>query len=78
MKTYCLIIILTFTKLSYFYRGFCKSDRFQWHTQSLSDADIPVWGPKLGSQIKGELMQNNNHLIISSTQMRLHVLRHFI
>ena len=43
----------------------------------VSDAGIPVWAPKLGDQIKGELMQNNiSHLIISSTQMRLNVLRH--
>ena len=34
-------------------------------------------GAKLGAQIKEELMQRNIiNLIISSTQMRLHVLRH--
>ena len=51
---------------------------YQWHTQSISDAGISVWAPKLGAQIKGELMQNNSYLIISSTQMRLHVLIHLI
>ena len=36
-----------------------------------------IWAPKLGAQIKGELMQNNiSHLTISSTQMHLHILRH--
>ena len=36
----------------------------------------PVWVPKQVAQIKGELMQNNiSHLITSSTQMPLHVLR---
>ena len=42
---------------------------------------LPVhwWSPKLGAQIKGELMQNNiSHLIISSTQICQHVLRHLI
>ena len=29
---------------------------FQWWIQSLSEADIPVWAPKLGAQIKIELM----------------------
>ena len=49
----------------------------QWCIQGLSDAGIPVWVPKLGAQIKEELMQRNIiNLIISSTQMRLHVLRH--
>ena len=49
----------------------------QWRIQRLSDTGIPVWAPKLGAQIKGELMQNNiSHLIISSSQMRQHVLRH--
>ena len=44
-----------------------------------SDAGIQVWVLKLGAQIKGELMQNNiSHLIISSTQLRLHVLGHLI
>ena len=48
----------------------------QRRIQSLSDADIRVWTPKLGAQLKGELMQNNiNHLVISSTRMRLPVLR---
>ena len=28
----------------------------QWHIQSFSDADIPVWASKFGAQIKGELM----------------------
>lgn len=51
----------------------------QRHTQNLYDAGIPVWPPKLGAQIKGELMQNNiTHLIVSSMQMRQHVLRHLI
>ena len=49
----------------------------QWRIQSLLDTVIPVCTPKLGAQIKGELMQSNiSHLIISSTQMRLHFLKH--
>ena len=45
--------------------------------QWLSDAGTPNRAPKLDAQIKEELMQNNiSHLIISSTQMRLHVLGH--
>ena len=48
----------------------------QWQIQRLSDVGIPVWAPKLGAQIKGERMQNNNSHLISSTQMRLHVLRY--
>ena len=40
----------------------------QWRIQRLSDTGILVWAPKLGAQIKGELIQNKiNHLIISST-----------
>ena len=42
----------------------------QWRIQSLPVwyAGIPVWAPKLGAKIKGELMQNNiSRLIISST-----------
>ena len=55
----------------------CKHKIQQWYMQSLSDAGIPVWAPKPGAQIKGELMQNKiSHLIISSTQMCLQVLRH--
>ena len=51
----------------------------QWRIQSLSDAGIPAWAPKLSAQIKGELMQNNiSYLIMSSTQMRLHILWHLI
>ena len=47
--------------------------------QWLSDTGTPNRGPKLGAQIKEELMQNNiSHLIISSTQMRLHVLGYLI
>ena len=47
------------------------------HIQRLSDDSIPVWEPKLGAQIKGELMRNNiSHFTISLTQMRLLVLRH--
>ena len=42
--------------------------------QRLSEAGRLVWAPKLGAQITGVLMQNNSHLIISSTQIRLHVL----
>ena len=49
----------------------------QGHIQRLSDDSIPVWEPKLGAQIKGELMRNNiSHFTISLTQMRLLVLRH--
>ena len=52
---------------------------YQWRLQSLSDATIPVWVPKLGAQIKGEVMQNKiGHLIIFSMQMSLHILRHLI
>ena len=48
-----------------------------YRIQNLSDASIRVWAPKLGAQIKRELMQNNvSHLMISSTQMGQHVLRH--
>ena len=37
------------------------------------------WAPKLGAKIKGELMQSNiSHLIISSTHICQHVLRHLI
>ena len=51
----------------------------QWRIQSVSDAGIPAWAPKLSAQIKGELMQNNiSYLIMSSTQMRLHILWHLI
>ena len=40
----------------------------QWLIQRLLDTGIPLWAPKLGEQIKGELMQNNNsHLTMSST-----------
>ena len=47
--------------------------------QWLSDAGTPNRAPKLGAQIKEELMQSNiSRLIISSTQMRLHVLGHLI
>ena len=53
------------------------NNKYQWHIQSLSNAGIPVWATKVGAQIKVELMQNNIcHLIISSMQMRLHVVRH--
>ena len=53
------------------------NNKYQWHIQSLSNASIPVWATKVGAQIKVELMQNNIcHLIISSMQMRLHVVRH--
>lgn len=53
--------------------------REQWCIQSLSDTSIPVWVPNLGAHIKRELMQNSiNSFIISSMQMRLHVLRHLI
>ena len=49
----------------------------QWRIQNLSHAGIPLWAPKLGAQTKGELMQINiSHLMISSTQMGLHVLRY--
>ena len=49
----------------------------QWHIQNLSDASIPVWVSKLGAQIKRKLMQTNiSHLMISSMQMGLRVLRH--
>ena len=48
-----------------------------WRIQRLSDTGIPAWAPKLGAQIKGELMQNKiSLLIISSTQIRQPVLRH--
>ena len=47
------------------------------YPETFSDTAIMVWEPKLGAQIKGELMQNNiSHLIISSTQMHQQVLRH--
>ena len=49
---------------------------YQWRIQNLSDAGIPIWAPKLGAQIKGELMQNYISHLISSTQMGLHILRH--
>ena len=52
---------------------------YQWRIRRLSDTSIPVWAPKLGVHIKGELIQSNiSHLIISLTQIRLHVLRHVI
>ena len=50
----------------------------QWCIQRLSDVDILVWAPKLCAQIKEKLMQNNNYIIISLMQMRLHLLRHLI
>ena len=51
----------------------------QCRIQRLPDASIPVWASKLCAQIKEKLMQNNiNYLIISSMQMRLHLLRYLI
>ena len=51
----------------------------QLRIQRLSDASILVWVAKLGAQVKKVLMQNNiSHLIISSTQMHLRVLKHLI
>ena len=39
----------------------------QWCIQRFSDTVMLVWLPKIGGQIKGELMQNNiSHLILSS------------
>ena len=50
---------------------------FQVGIQRLSNASTLVWMPKLGAQVKGELMQNNiSHLIISSMQIHLYILRH--
>ena len=48
----------------------------QWRIQNLSDTGILVWAPKLGAQVKVELMENYISYLISSTQMGLHVLRH--
>ena len=60
----------------------CSNIPFKLHSvmyPEALDTGIPVWAPKLGVQIKGELMQNNiTHLIISLMQMRQHVLRHLI
>ena len=39
-------------------------------------AGIPVWAPKLCVQIKGKLMQNNISYLISSMQIRVHVVRY--
>ena len=43
-----------------------KDKMLQWRIQRLLDAGIHVWAPKLGAQIKRELMQNN----ISHCQQR--------
>ena len=51
----------------------------KWRIQKVLDAGIPVWAPKPCAQIKGKLVQNSSsYLIISSTQMHLHVARHLI
>ena len=73
--------IKSLSNVSYLFIALCRMKLLikyeQWRIQRLSDADIPVWAPKLGSQIKRELMQNNiSHLIISSTRICAHVLRH--
>ena len=63
------------SRYSHYNFGFHRK-QCQWRIQGLSDAGMPVWVSKLGAQIKGELMQSNSYLIISSTQVRLHVLKH--
>ena len=85
MATYCLVIRNIYVTVLWFSllkvrlgrRTITGNPEYQWRIQNLSDAGIPVCAPKPGAQIKWELMQKNiSHLMISSTQMRLHVLRH--
>ena len=66
MKKYlfCFICLWFFEKNSP--RGWC-SLHTQRRIQSLSDAGISAWAPKLGAQIKGELMEKKhqpfNHIL---------------